>query len=384
MLTINEVRCCGMNNPIGLDGNRINFSWKLASDKNNTIQNSYHIVVRDERDDIQVWDSGEQLSSRVSAIAYNGAELMSNRYYSYEISVTDNYGERAKSKGHCFSLGIKEHEWKANWIGCQPEELDDSIKMVTKEEMCNDFKCMVAGKPLSANAARKLEPCRVYRREFTVSEEVSEAFLSITAHGLYDAKINGRRITDTRLNPGFTAYEDYLEYQTYEVAPLIKKGSNVLTVVLADGWYRGTFGILGYGNNYDLELALLAQLQMRDVRGNTSYVLTNEDFSYCNTNVVYSDLMIGEKQDNRIPVDYLYESGCDMSGMKKAAQKDFGFANLHGIICEPVRCTQVISNPLIITSPKNETIVDMGQNMVGGIRLKAAGPEGTEIKMEFL
>ena len=383
MLSINEVRCCGMNNPIGLDGSKINFSWKLSSDKNNTIQNSYHIVVRDERDAIQVWDSGEQISPNQSAIAYNGAELMANRYYSYEIRVTDNYGEMAISKGHCFSLGIKEHEWKAKWIGCQPEDLDDDVKMVSKEEMCNDFKCMVTGQPLSANAARKLEPCRIYRKEFTVLDEIPEAFLSITAHGLYDAKINGKRVTDTRLNPGFTAYDDYLEYQTYEVAPLIKKGKNVLTVVLADGWYRGTFGILGYGNNYGVELALLAQLHMRDKQGKTSYVCTDKDFTYCDTNVVYSDLMIGEKQDNRIPMDYLYEAGCDTSAMKHAAEKDYDFANLHGIICEPVRCTQIINNPKIFTSPSNETIIDLGQNIVGGIRLMAAGPAGTEIKMEF-
>ncbi len=383
MLTINEVRCCGMNNPIGLDGNKINFSWKLLSDKNNTIQNSYQIIVRDERDGIQVWDSGEQLSANLSAVAYNGAELMSNRYYSYEITVTDNYGEAVSSKGHCFSLGIREHEWKASWIGCQKSDLDTNVKMATKEEMCQDFKCMVTGQPLSANAARKLEPCRVYRREFTVDTDIPEAFLSITAHGLYDAKINGKRVTDTRLNPGFTAYDEYLEYQTYEVAPLIKKGVNVLTVVLADGWYRGTFGILGYGNNYGIELALLAQLQMRDSKGNTSYVVTDDTFTYCDSNVSYSDLMIGEKKDNRIPMDYLYKPGCDCSSMKQAAVKDIDYANLHGIVCEPVRCTQVITHPAIITSPNGETIVDMGQNMVGGIRLLAAGSAGTEIKMEF-
>lgn len=383
MLSLSEVRCCGMNNPIGLDGNRFNFSWKLSSDKNNTIQNSYRIVVCDERDGILVWDSGVQLSVSQSAIAYNGAELTSNRYYSYEITVTDNYGESASSKGHCFSLGIKEHEWKASWIGCQESDLNTNVKMVSKEEMCQDFKCMVSGQPMSANAARQLEPCRIYRKEFIVEEDIPEAFLSITAHGLYDAKINGRRVTDTRLNPGFTAYDDYLEYQTYEVAPLIKKGVNVLTVILADGWYRGTFGILGYGNNYGLELALLVQLQMKNNQGTTKYVISDNTFTYCDTNIVYSDLMIGEKKDNRIPMEYLYQADCDTSSMKQAAVKNIGFSNLHGIVCEPVRCTQIIKEPMIIISPKGETIVDFGQNMVGGIRLKAAGPAGTEIKMEF-
>ena len=179
MLTLKEVRCCGMNNPIGLDGNRINFSWKLSSDKNNTIQNSYRIVVRDERDGILVWDSGVQLAASQSSIAYNGAELASNRYYSYELTVTDNYGETAFSKGHCFSLGIREYEWKVRWIGCQESDLNKNVKMVSKEEMCQDFKRMVSGQPMSASAARQLEPCRIYRKEFTVKEDAQITYIYV-------------------------------------------------------------------------------------------------------------------------------------------------------------------------------------------------------------
>lgn len=383
MLNLKDIRCCGLKNPLGLDNRKIDFSWKLISDKNDTIQNSYQILVKDEKEGILVWDSGIQLTKEQNSIIYQGAELNSNRYYCYKVIITDNYGEKAESEDQFFTIGLKEHEWKAKWIGCQTSDLNPEVKMASKQDMIDDFKRMITGQPLSPNSKRELEPCKIYRREFDTANDLKECFLSITAHGLYEARINGVKITDSRLNPGFTTYDDYLEYQTYEVSSLIHPGKNVLTIILADGWYRGTFGILGYGNNYGLELALLAQMELAYKNGSQETIVTDESFSYCNTGFVYSDLMIGEKQDKRISTEHLYHADANTSNMKSAEIKDFGFANLHGILCEPVRCTQTIENPSILTSPSGETIVDMGQNIVGGIRLHACGESGTEIKMEF-
>ncbi len=383
MLQLKDIKCCGLNNPLGLDKGKVNFSWKLVSDKNDTIQNSFRILVKDVREGILVWDSNVQLTKEQNNIIYQGAHLYSNRYYGYKVIVTDNYGESTESEDHFFTMGLNEHEWKASWIGCREEDLDPEAKMASRQDMIDDFKRMISGQPLSPNSKRKLEPCRIYRKEFEVKDAVKESFLSITAHGLYEARINGKKVTDTCLNPGFTAYDDYLEYQTYDVSSLLQEGKNVLTVVLADGWYRGTFGILGYGNNYGLELALLAQLEITGEDGNKEWIVTDNSFVYGDTNVVYSDIMIGEKQDNRISLEPLYQPGADTEGMKQAQVKEIGYANLRGILCEPVRCTQIIENPEILTSPSGERIVDLGQNIVGGIRLTVSGAKGTEIKMEF-
>lgn len=383
MLTVKNVRCCGLEHPIGLDQQKVDFSWQLSSDKNDVVQKAYRIVVSDPVTGECMWDSTHRDSAAQTAIIYQGKELRSNRKYQYVVSVTDNYGEHADSTAHSFSMGIRQHEWRADWIGCRSEDLDQNIRMVSKEEMVKDFMASIAGKGFPEKAERNLEPCHIYRKEFDVKKTPEAAWLSITAHGLYEVKVNGRAITESRMNPGFTAYHKYLEFQTYDVAEYLKAGSNVITILLADGWYRGTFGILGYGNNYGLELSLLAQIELDYGKTESEFILSDESFQYVKSSVVYSDLMIGEKQDARIDTSYLDQPGADMGRAKYAEKKSYDFENLHGISCEPVACTQVLEAKEILTSPKGETIVDLGQVMVGGIRLQVQGAAGTEIKMEF-
>ena len=84
MLQLTDVKCCDLKNPIGLDDRKVDFSWKLLSDKNGTIQNSYQILVKDKKEGILVWDSGIQLTAEQTSITYQGAELHTNRYYCYK------------------------------------------------------------------------------------------------------------------------------------------------------------------------------------------------------------------------------------------------------------------------------------------------------------
>lgn len=389
MLTMKNVVCCGLRNPIGLDEGKVDFSWQLYSDKKSVVQAAYRIQVRDTVTGELMWDSQQQNTGEQASIIYQGKELETNHRYEYVVSVKDNHGEQAVSEGNTFSIGIRKEEWKAKWIGCQSKDLDQNVRMVTKEEMVKDFTASIQGKGFPEKAERNLEPCNIYRKEFDVKEGMDEAYLSITAHGLYEVKINGNDVTQSRMNPGFTAYDEYLEFQTYDVTGLLNPGRNVMTILLADGWYRGTFGILGYGNNYGLELSALAQLEMRFYGGDNQagaekeFVVTDESFQYVKSSYIYSDIMIGEKQDARIDTAYLYAPGANMEKAKYAEVKHFDLKNLHGICCEPVVCTEVLEAQEILTSPKGETIVDFGQVMVGGIRLIAQGRPGTEIKMEF-
>lgn len=389
MLTIKNVVCCGLQNPIGLDDGKVDFSWQLYSDKNSVEQDAYRIQVRDTVTGELMWDSQQQNTREQCSIIYQGKKLETNRRYEYTVSVKDNHGEQAVSAGNTFSMGIHEEEWKAKWIGCQSGDLDQNVRMVTKEEMVRDFTANIQGKGFPEKAERNLEPCNIYRKEFAVKDGLDTAYLSITAHGLYEVKINGKDVTQSRMNPGFTAYDKYLEFQTYDVTGLLNPGRNVMTILLADGWYRGTFGILGYGNNYGLELSVLAQLEMQFYeKGNKAgmekeFVVTDESFQYVKSSYIYSDIMIGEKQDARIDTAYLYVPGANLEKAKYAEAKHYDLENLHGIYCEPVACTEVLDAKAILTSPKGETIVDFGQVMVGGIRLIVQGRSGTEIKMEF-
>ncbi len=381
MLKVSDVRCCGLKEPVGLDKGRIEFSWKLESDERDVVQSTYQIVVTDVSDGAVMWDSKKVEDEKQNGVLYEGEPLKSNREYSYEVTVTDNHGNEAGSEAQTFTMGLYENEWKAKWIGCQSSDLDAGVRMATKEEMVKSFLAMMAGDTVAFTADRKLDACNIYRKEFEVKDGVRKSWLSITAHGLYEARINGRQVTDTCFNPGFTAYDKYLEYQTYDVTELLCEGTNVLTIVLADGWYKGKFGILGYGNNYGVENAVLAQMELQFEDGTAKQIVTDETFEYAQSAFVYSDILIGEKQDGRIDMEKYYRPGT-VSGMKKAQEKQYGYENLHGICCEPVRCTEIIRPQRIFETPKGELIADMGQNIVGTVRISVQGDCGTEIKLE--
>lgn len=383
MLQVKKLRCCGLENPLGLDAERIDFSWQILSDKNDVVQHDYEINVYDGIDNINVWSSGIVESEQQNGITYAGVHLKSNHIYYYQVTVHDNHGECARSDIQSFSVGIQQNEWKAKWIGRCKDDVDETETMATKEEMVKDFMAMVSGQEMSGKKERKLQPCNIYRKVFEVSEGVENAFLSITAHGLYEARINGIKITNSCMNPGFTAYDKYLEFQTYDVKKLLKSGNNVLTVILADGWYKGTFGILGYGNNYGTELSLLAQLELQNKDGQKEFVVTDESFMYSQSKYIYSDLIIGEKQDNRIVMDKFYDPEAKIEDMKYAQEQQCDFNVLHGICCEPVQCTERLTPKEIITTPKGELVIDIGQNMVGGIRFCVSGEAGTQIKLEY-
>lgn len=381
MLKIKGIRCCGLKNPIGLDRREITFSWQLTSDHQSVFQKAYRIRVYDPSDNHLVWDSGLREDRRQEA-ACAGEKLQSITEYQYEIEVTDNYNECVKSERNRFSFGITPQEWKAKWIGCQSSDLDLNLKMPDKKEMAREFMAVTSGEEADYEPDRKLDSCNIYQKKFILKDQPERSWLSITAHGLYDAYINGMPVSDTRLNPGFTAYDKYLEYQTYDVTSLLNKGENTISIVLADGWYKGKYGILGRGNNYGIELAALAQMEICYPDSEKEWILTDDTFSYRKSRYVYSDIMIGEKQDGRINMEKIYTDSMDSFEWKKAEIKDYEYDTLRGICCEPVRCTRILPAVSVFTTPKGELIADMGQNMVGVVRLQVEGPAGTEIKLE--
>ncbi len=382
-MRLTDLKCNGLKNPLGIKSGTVDFGWKICSEERGVYQSAWQIIVKDVKTQEIMWDSGLVKSDCQSAIVYRGAELQSDTQYEWHVLVQDNKGNQAVSETAYFRTGLDEADWQAKWIGCQPEDLDSSVKMAEKEEMVEAFMAMVSGGERKFEPDRRINPCHIYRKFIPAAgKKAVSAYLSITAHGLYEARLNGKLVTETRLNPGFTAYEEYLEYQTYDVSELIEADGNVITITLADGWYRGKYGILGYGNNYGLELAALAQIHICYEDGAEEVIGTDDGFRYRESAYLYSDLLIGEKQDARINMQEIYEKSYDDSAWKQAVVKEYTNENLIGISAEPVRPLEVRAAQEVLTSPKGETIIDFGQVLVGVVRLTATGEAGTEIKLE--
>lgn len=222
-------------------------------------------------------------------------------------------------------------------------------------------------------------PPTYLRREWTLNRKPRHARMYATALGIYEIAINGHRVGDQTFAPGFTNYHHRVQVQTYDVASLLKQGRNVITATLADGWYAGTLGWTGDRNSYGpYPLRLRARLDLLD--GAKESLVTDAQWKVTHGPVSFADFYDGERYDARKEL-----TGWERPGFKDDQWDAVDAAKLDKVLTsEPaaaVRVTQELK-PQKVTNPRpGEYVFDMGQNMVGWVRLRVRGPAGTTVTL---
>ena len=196
-------------------------------------------------------------------------------------------------------------------------------------------------------------------------------------------EINGVRVGNQELAPEVTAYESYLQYQTYDVSEMIDQGYNVLGAVLADGWYCGRIGLPGDSCQYGNKLALLLQLEIEYQDGSSQWLISDVDFKSSTGPLVYSDLFIGERYDAELENTNWHKPNFDDRSWKNAAIADYGYSNLVAQYGEPLRVVKEIVPLGILKTPKGETVIDLGQNISGKIRMCVQSMSKTEVVLDY-
>ncbi|MEO3751144.1 family 78 glycoside hydrolase catalytic domain [Streptomyces sp. B6B3] len=222
------------------------------------------------------------------------------------------------------------------------------------------------------------DPAPVLGRTVTLRTDsaIASARLYATAHGVYVATLNGARVGDEILAPGWTAYAERLRYQTHDVTGLLRPGENSLEVLLGNGWYRGRLGWDGGRAFYGDRLALLAQLEVTYADGSVETVGTDERWTARTSGVLADDLYDGQRTDLR-PAAGGAGAG-EAGGAVEVVEADLG--RLVAPEGPPVRATQVLPAVKVWTSPSGRTLVDFGQNLVGWVRITARDTgEGAEV-----
>jgi alpha-L-rhamnosidase len=232
---------------------------------------------------------------------------------------------------------------------------------------------------LPANAGGTVGPGRYLRKSFTVAKPVVRARLYSTALGVYEASLNGRRVDDHQLDPGFTDYAKRVMVQTTDVTGLLVPGENVLGALLSDGWFAGRLGWMGLAQYRQVSSRPLfnAQLEIAYADGTTDLVATDATWQGGPGEVVGADEQLGEVQDarRRLPWD---QPGFPADGWAAVAVEAHPGIALDPQRGPPVRRLLELA-PRKITRRGNVWVVDLGQNMVGHVRLAARGPSGTTI-----
>ena len=210
-------------------------------------------------------------------------------------------------------------------------------------------------------------PPHLLRHEFVVPAVTGPARLYATAHGIYEMFLNGNRVGDLDLTPGFTGYDHTLHVQAYDVADLVIAGNNVWQVVLSDGWFRGRHGNSQGSDNYGTTLAFLGQLEVGDLT-----VATGTGWSSTTGPIRSADLMAGQVEDRRVEVE-------DWHPMTVA---DHDLTRLAASPAPPVRRVQELRPIAVTRIDADRQVVDLGQNINGWLRLSDLGPAGTELVLQ--
>lgn len=342
------------NNPLGIDVLTPRFSWKIVSPQSDVMQTAYEIRVGEDASSTEVkkisWQTGKVQSDQSVLIPYAGPALKSKKKYFWQVRTTDNKGNTsAWSEVKSFETGIlQQSDWKASWI--EPDIPSDSVG----------------------------QPAPLMRREFNL-KVVKSARLYITAHGIYEAHINGTRVGNQYLTPGWTSYGKRLQYQVYDVTHLVRSGANATGVILGDGWYRGHLAWENNKNIYGKKVGLLYQLEVTYADGSTEVVVSDDKWKCATGPFVKNGIYYGENYDARLEKTGWTETGYreqDWRGVKVTSE---GKENLIASYGPPVTKHEVFKPIKIFKTPKGETVVDFGQNLVGWISLKVKGKAGDKI-----
>jgi alpha-L-rhamnosidase len=232
-------------------------------------------------------------------------------------------------------------------------------------------------RPARDEASEDTEPASRLSRTFEVTGSVASARLYASAHGVYVASINGRRVGRERLAPGWTSYHHRLRYQSHDVTDYLQPGTNVIGLELADGWWRGNLGFQDKRNTYGDRTAAIAQLEIADDGGNITIIGTDSSWLAGRSPVLGSDLYNGETYDARLEDGGW--AGAEDAALGPVAVEDFDASVLVAPDGPPVRATEELPVAAVLATPSGKTILDFGQNLVGHVRLRVSGEAGTEV-----
>ena len=355
MLKLSDLTVEYRKSPLGLDEPKPRFSWKLSATARDVMQAAYRIEVVRERDEKVVWDSGRVSSRQSVLVEYEGLPLESCTRYRWRVRVWDKSGRDVGYSQEAFwETGLMRPEnWRAQWI-TQPDQGDIT----------------------------KMQPLPMFRKGFRLSGRVRKARLYASALGIYALFINGERVGEDLFAPGWTSYKTRIQYQTYDVTSMLAEGENCLGAIVADGWYRGYLAYKDQRNVFGDRLGLIAQLQISYEDGSTEVVVTDGSWKTTTEGPFrQADYYMGVHYDARMEIPGFMRPGFEDGLLKNAELLVHDVKLLTAQRDHPVRRQQILTPVQVIKTPKGETLLDMGQNMVGWIRFKVRGPEGHTVRI---
>lgn len=371
-LVVHDLRCEGRAEPLGIGTARPHLGWVLRSNRRGEAQSAYQVIVASSpeklaRGEADLWDSGKVTSANSVQVPYGGKPLRSGQRAWWKVQVWDKNGEASGfSAAAWFEAALlRADDWSAQWIQRR------SAGPLSEAQMFED------------------QPAPIFRKEFTLDKAVARARAYVSGLGYYELRLNGGRVGDHVLEPGWTSYDKRVLYSVYDVTDQLQAGHNALGMMLGNGWFNPLpLRMWGHVNPRDAltigEPRAIAQLVIEFEDGTSQTFGTDETWRVTGGPILRNSVYLGEWYDARNEQEGWDTPGFDDSAWERAALAiEPKVGPLEPQEAPPIRVTKVLPARRVTEPKPGVFIFDFGQNFAGWARLRVTGPEGTRVRMRF-
>ena len=367
------------NNPLGIDVEHPDFSWQIQTKQRNFLQAAYHIMVADdslllEKGSANIWDSRKQASAASNKVLYSGKKLAPAKEYFWKVKVWNTQGgSSAWSNSASFVTGLFQlSDWSdARWIGY--EDLQDSSILVPGVHNPDARKL--------GDRFKKRTVVPLFRKEFSVSKQIVSALVFVSGLGHYEININGLKLGNSFLAPGWTHYDKRVLYNTYDISNAIKNGTNAIGLIVGNGFHN-----INRERYYKLTVAyglpkMICKILIRYSDGSTQTVISDDSWKTIASPIIYSSIFGGEDCDANLEQDGWDQPGYDDRHWRKVVSVKAPAGKLEAEKDFPVKVNDTIYVKKISQPMPGRYVYDFGQNASGIVEIKLKGQKGQTIKL---
>ena len=396
---ISRVHCEYTDNPLGIDVPQPRLGWVLESSERGVMQSAYQVLAASTPEHLQqdhgdLWDSGKVQSDDSIHVSYAGKPLHSGQRVWWKARAWDNHDRPSPwSQPAWWEMALLEpSDWTGKWI-------------------CSDAPVPAEDQDFYAD-----HPAPMFRKEFSTGKKIARARAYVAGLGYYELYLNGRRVGDHVLDPGWTTYSKRVLYATYDVTDLLHEGPNAAGAIVGNGWYNPLplrfWGHINLREHLTIgRPRLLLQLNIDYADGTRESVVTDESWKVGDSPILKNNVYLGEVYDARqeqpgwdspgfneslgaastLPASSPLNTGGPQGGSSADARPPWRpvalstepLGPLQAEFVPPIRITRTLK-PIALTEPKPGVyIFDLGQNFAGWARLKINGQAGTTVKLRY-
>ena len=374
--TVFNLTCDHEDSPIGIDNETPRFSWQINSQSRNFEQSAFQLLVADSKEALEagtgnIWDSGKVNESSSILVPFAGKKLESGKNYYWKVKIWDRSGNASTwSKASRFGMGLlTEKDWgAAQWIALEKDRKDAYFPVgIHAPNVVKDYDEKKAGKYMMPQ----------FRKEFATKKSIKSATVFISGLGHFDMFINGNKVGDNFLDPGWTKYDKCALYVSFDITDQLVQGDNTIGVMLGNGFYnipheRYIKMLTSYGAP---KMKMFMKIKYSD--GSTQDIVSDSGWKVTESPVTFSSIYGGEDYDATKEHDGWMLAGFNDKSWSKPVVADYKTALLSQRAA-PLKVRDRLPTVRLLQTARGEWVYDLGQNFSGIIELKVKGKNGNE------